>query len=219
MPITAPHRGATRYSRRTDPAPSRAGRQLCHGSAYETAARSAKRIGLRSAKRIRSGSAKRIAGCWTDGAAAANAAAMTAKRTTCTGCRSWRAASAGHWSAGSSASARAGPEHGAAISGGAGERGVVGGGSGRSAGVRRAERGRVEALATGAATAADVEPRVASRTHRGAAGQRPASHSHIRPSASRSPNISRAVWGRSNAWLLALLKSEGRASRTLPFRW
>jgi hypothetical protein len=53
----------------------------CHGSAYEIAFGSPKRIVARSAKRIAAGSAKRIADYWTDVWVAADAAAMTAKRT------------------------------------------------------------------------------------------------------------------------------------------
>ncbi len=54
---------------------------MCHGSAYEIAFGSAKRIVTGSAKRIAAGSAKRIADYWTDVWVAADAAAMTAKRT------------------------------------------------------------------------------------------------------------------------------------------
>jgi transposase len=53
----------------------------CHGSAYEIAFGSPKLIASGSAKVIAAGSAKLIADYWTDVSVAADAAAMTAKRT------------------------------------------------------------------------------------------------------------------------------------------
>ena len=59
----------------------RLGRLNCHGSAYEIAFGSPKLIASGPAKVIAAGSAKLIADYWTDVSVAADAAAMTAKRT------------------------------------------------------------------------------------------------------------------------------------------
>jgi hypothetical protein len=57
------------------------GLDACHGSAYEIAFGSPELIAFGSAKVIAAGSAKLIADYWTDVSVAADAAAMTAKRT------------------------------------------------------------------------------------------------------------------------------------------